>query len=67
MKMASTETDLNQKIIARIKKELEQSRDNLRQIKNVLRIPRLHTKYKELLQDVTSEQQLQTYLASKFL
>ena len=37
----------------------------MRYVKNVLRVPRLYDKYKEVLKSLTDEKQLQAHLTSK--
>ena len=56
MNIASAETELNQKVIHKLSNALKEAYLNMREIKNVLRVPRMYHKYNELYKELTTEQ-----------
>ena len=58
---------MNTTLVTKIVKELEDAHKAMRQVKNVLRVPRLYAKYQESLREVEGEQQMQAFAAAKFM
>ena len=63
--MTRIESEINKKIIMKLTEELALCHNSQRQMKNVLRIPRLNEKYRDLMDQITTEEQLRVYLKYK--
>ena len=55
MKLVKCESEFNEKLTTKLKTELEIAHVCIRQIKNVLRVPRLYEKFKSLIGEIVDE------------
>ena len=61
------ESKVHNLILEKYENEYDNIRKSFRQVKNVLRIPRLNTEYQALMKEIKDDKQLEVYLKSDLI